>query len=229
MVHPAVHRDHHQRAGEAGEDDGEAAEEMHARRETAPSVRVDADEDRLEEEREALDREAEPEHAAERAGERGPQQPHLEAEDRAGDDAGREQRGHDLRPPPRDRAVNGIAGAEVPPLEVEHERRERDAEADERDVHRERERLHLPGLVEVLLRRGCERRHDVVSITRATALGWASIERCPASGISTKRACMSAAVRLPAPTESTVSRLPQATTAGTDTLAMVAAETPWMP
>ena len=40
----------------------------------------------------AFDREAEPEHAAEGAGEVRPEQPQLEAEDRASDDAGREQR-----------------------------------------------------------------------------------------------------------------------------------------
>ena len=85
VVHPAVDRDHHQRAGEAGDHDRDAAQEVRARREPVPAVDVDPDEDRLEEEREALDREAEPEHAAERRGEVRPQQAHLEAEDRAGD------------------------------------------------------------------------------------------------------------------------------------------------
>ena len=65
MVHPAVDGDHHQRAGEAGEHDRDAAREVRARREAVPAVDVDADEDRLDEEREALDREAEAEHAAE--------------------------------------------------------------------------------------------------------------------------------------------------------------------
>ncbi len=45
-----------------------------------------------------------------------PQQPHLEAEDRAGDHADGEQRGHDPRPAPRERAVELVAGAQVQPL-----------------------------------------------------------------------------------------------------------------
>src|SRR6185437_8050819 len=89
MVHPPVDRDHRQRAGETGDRDRDAAREMRARRETVPAVDVDPDEDRLHEEGEALDREAKPEHASEGPGETGPEETHLEAENRAGDDAGR--------------------------------------------------------------------------------------------------------------------------------------------
>ena len=103
--------------------------EVRARRQPVPAVDVDPDEDRLEEEREALDREAEAEHAAERGGEVRPQQPHLEAEDRAGDHADGEQRDHHPRPAPRERAVQRVAGAQVQPLDEQHHRRERDPEA----------------------------------------------------------------------------------------------------
>ena len=61
--------------------------EVRPRREAIPAVDVDADEDRFHEEGEAFDREAEPEDAAEGAGEVRPEQPHLEAEDRPGHDA----------------------------------------------------------------------------------------------------------------------------------------------
>jgi len=48
---------------------------VRARRQAVPAIDVDADEDRLEKEGEALDREAEAEHAAEGGGELRPQQP----------------------------------------------------------------------------------------------------------------------------------------------------------
>jgi hypothetical protein len=92
-----------------------------------------------------------PEDAPERGGERGPQQAHLEAEDRAGDHPDGEQRDHDPRPAARDRAVGLVAGALVQPLHEQHHRREGDAEAHERDVHGEGQRLHLARFEQVLL------------------------------------------------------------------------------
>ena len=149
VVHPAVDGDHHQRAGDAGDHDDDAARQVLARRDPVPRVDVDRDEDRLEEEREALEREAEPEDVPERRHELRPQQPELEAEDRAGHDPDREQRDHHLRPAHRERPVERVARAQVERLDEEHERRERDPEADERDVHGERQRLHLPRLEQV--------------------------------------------------------------------------------
>jgi hypothetical protein len=67
--------------------------------------------------------------------ERRPQQPHLEAEDRAGDHSDGEQRRHHPRPAARQRPVELIAGAQEQPLGVEHHRRERDPEAHQRNVH----------------------------------------------------------------------------------------------
>ena len=84
-------------------------------------------------------------------GEGRPEQAHLEAEDRPGDDADGEQRHHHLRPAPRQRPVELIARAQIEPLDEQHQRRECDPEADERDVHRERQRLHLPRLQQVVL------------------------------------------------------------------------------
>src|SRR5918996_5221766 len=54
----------------------------------------------------------------------------------------------------RESASSSAAAAE--PLHPQNERRERDAEAHERDVHRERQRLHLPRLEQVLLLHGTE-------------------------------------------------------------------------
>ena len=151
MVHPGVHGDHHQRAAEAGEHDRDPAREVQPPGQPIPAVDVDADEDRLHEEREALDREAEPEDSAEGRGEVRPQQPHLEAEDRARDHADGEQRQHHLRPAPCERAIELIAGAPVEPLDEQDHRRERDPEADERYVDRKRQRLHLTRLEQVAL------------------------------------------------------------------------------
>jgi len=51
---------------------------------------VDADEDRLDEERESLDREAQAEHRTKRRHEVRPQEAHLKAQDRASDHSDRE-------------------------------------------------------------------------------------------------------------------------------------------
>ena len=48
-----------------GDHDRDAGQEVRARRQPVPAVDVDRDEDRLDEEREALEREAEPEDVAE--------------------------------------------------------------------------------------------------------------------------------------------------------------------
>src|SRR5690606_31998115 len=50
-----------------------------------------------------------------------------------------------------DHLVERVAGADVEAFHVEDHRGEGDAEAHERDVHGERERLHLPGLEQVRL------------------------------------------------------------------------------
>jgi hypothetical protein len=158
VVHPGVHRDHHQRAGEAGDHDRDTSQEMRPWRDAIPAVDVDGDEDRLDEERECLEREAESKDLTKRGHEVRPKQPELEAQDRAGDDPDREQGEHHFRPALRDRAVDRVAASEPQPFEHEHEGREGDAEADDRDVNGERERLHLPRLEQVLLVDGRERR-----------------------------------------------------------------------
>src|SRR2546425_7390530 len=58
-----------------------------------------------------FEHEAQPEHVAEGGHETRPLQAELEAEDRTRDDADREQREHHLRPAPRERAEERVAGA----------------------------------------------------------------------------------------------------------------------
>ena len=145
-LHPRVHRQHHERAGDPREGDRHAAQQVQSRREPIPAVDVDRDEDRLDEERDGLEREPQAEHVPERGHEARPQQPHLEAEDRPGHHAHREQGEHRLRPALGELAVHRVARAQVQPLDQEDERGKGDPEADERDVHREGERLHLAGL-----------------------------------------------------------------------------------
>ena len=56
---------------------------------------------------------------------------------------------------------SGVAAPAAEPLHPQHQHRERDAEADERDVHRERQRLHLPRLEQVVLLDRAERLRDL--------------------------------------------------------------------
>ena len=76
---------------------------------------------------------------------------------------------HHPRPAPRERPVELVARAQVEPLDEQHHRRERDPEADERDVHGERERLHLARLREVFLLRRRERGRDSCELTHLGA------------------------------------------------------------
>jgi hypothetical protein len=110
VVHPGVDGDDEERAGDAGDRDREAGQEVRSRREPVPAVGVDA-----------------------------------------GDDAHGEQREHDPRPAPGERAVERVAGSQVPVFGDENQNRERDAEAHQRDVRGERECLHLPRFEQVVL------------------------------------------------------------------------------
>ena len=81
-----------------GDADRHAAPEVHLRRQPVPAVEVDADEDRLGEEREALDRERQAHDVAVGGHPPRPEDPELERQDRARDRADREQHREHLRP-----------------------------------------------------------------------------------------------------------------------------------
>ena len=72
--------------------------------------------------------------------------PNSKRQDRAGHDADREQHHRHLRPALGERLVGRVAGAQVEPLDEQEHRRERDPEAHDRDVHGQRQRLHLARL-----------------------------------------------------------------------------------
>jgi hypothetical protein len=61
----------------------------------------------------------------------------------------------------RDRPTQRVAGALPPPLHEQHYQREGDAEAHQRDVNGERQRLHLPRPEQVILRDRTQRRRAV--------------------------------------------------------------------
>src|SRR6266487_640611 len=84
MVHPTVHGDDEQRARKARNHHRNARQQVRTRREPIPAVDVDGNEDRLDEEREALGRKSDPEDITEGGHERRPQQAHLERQHRAG-------------------------------------------------------------------------------------------------------------------------------------------------
>jgi hypothetical protein len=151
MVHPGVDRDDEERAGDAGHRDRDAGQEVRPGAQPVPAVGVDPDKDGLKEEGEALQREAEPEHVAEVLHPHWPQQSELERQDRAGDDAHREEGEHDPRPAPGERAVERVAGVQVAVFGDEDKNWERDAEADKRYVHGQREGLHLSRFEQVVL------------------------------------------------------------------------------
>ena len=132
-----------------GDHDRDPDPEVRARRKPVPAVDVDRDEDRLGEERDALEREGEPEDVAEVRHELRPQQPELEREDRPGDDPDREQDQHHLRPALRERPVGRdrrCAGRDPRRRAPSRERRSRSRPA---GCGREGERLHLARLQQV--------------------------------------------------------------------------------
>ena len=111
--------------------------------------------------RHALQREREAEHVAVGGHELGPQEPELERQNRPGHDAHGEQRDHRLRPAACKHQQERVAATAPEPLHPQHQCREGHAEADERDVHRERQRLHLARLQQVLLVDRAERLGDM--------------------------------------------------------------------
>ena len=155
---------------------GMPGEEVRPARQPVPAVDVDGDEDRLEEERDALQAERDAVDLAEGGAEVGPQEPELERQDRAGDDADGEEGERHLRPALRERLEVRLARAQVEPVDEQDHRREGDPEAHDRDVHRERERLH-PARLEGVGRRlvaedardllGSRRQHPEVEHSRS--------------------------------------------------------------
>jgi hypothetical protein len=132
-VHPGVDGDDAVAAEDAGGHHRREHPQVQAGRKPVPAVEVDAQEDRFGEERQALERERQPEDIAEAAHQSRPQQPHLEAEHRAGDGADGEQHGGHLRPALR-QSQRGLVPAQAATVHHEDHRRKGDAEGGQDDV-----------------------------------------------------------------------------------------------
>ena len=117
-----------------------------------PPEDVDRDEDRLEEEEDALDREQHAEYLAKASCERRPKKPEFEREDGPRDGADRERHRHRLRPPLRELQRVRILVAQAAVVRDQHQRRQRNAERRQDDVEPQRER-HLASR---RLKRRCE-------------------------------------------------------------------------
>ncbi len=157
LVHPGVGRDHREGAADPGDEHRHARPEVGPGREPLPSVDVDREEDRLEEEEEPLDPEGDAEGGAEAFHEVRPEQAELEGEDGAGDGADGEGDRHRLRPAlgQLQRVVVFLLQPDV--VGDEDRRRQRHPERREHDVEGQRERHLLARGEQVGRRRRCQR------------------------------------------------------------------------
>ena len=142
FVHPGIGSNDGCRATDTGDHYGYTGPKVWPRREPAPSVDVDGDEDRLEEEEQPFDREGNAVRAAEATHEPWPQEAELEREHRAGDRAHCERHRHVLRPTPREEQRVGLVVLDPPVVRDQRHECPRHAERNENDVYGERER-HL--------------------------------------------------------------------------------------
>jgi hypothetical protein len=141
-VHPRVRRDDEERRCETADDEREATEEVGAWCEAIPAVEVERQEDRLDEEGEALEAERHADDAAGEFHEPRPEQPELEREHRAGDGADAEGHREGLRPGAGELAVDVVLRAQPEAFGDHEQDGHADAEHREADVERER-RAHL--------------------------------------------------------------------------------------
>ena len=158
-VHPGVYSDDAVGADDASGSHRQQRAQVGARRQTSPTVEVDAEEDGFDEEGDALDRERQAEDVAEATHQPRPQQAHLEAEHGARHGTDGEEHGGDLRPALGETKGDRVVvpdGATV--HHVDH-RREGDAKAGEDDVPTERQRHLLAGRRQPRRRPRCDRQH----------------------------------------------------------------------
>ncbi|MEZ5250127.1 MAG: hypothetical protein R2713_13230 [Ilumatobacteraceae bacterium] len=152
-VHPGVHRQDAEGADDTGEADRDEGGEVDPWRQPIPAVQVDAEEDRLDEERNALQGEGQADHVAVPAHEPGPQHAHLEAEDRARHGTDGEQHGRRLGPPLGQAERDVVVLADAATMQHPDHHGQRHAERGEHDVRAEREG-HLPTRREQCVRFG---------------------------------------------------------------------------
>lgn len=148
-VHPRIRDDDEDPRRGAAHGDKHAREQMRARRHSLPTVQVDAEEDRLGEKGESLERERHPDDGTRQFHEARPEQAELEGKDRPRDGADGEQNRGAARPPLGELQIDGIAGALPAALREHHEHRHGDPDDGKNDVKRERHRHLGPGGEEV--------------------------------------------------------------------------------
>ena len=134
LVHPGVGRHHEPGRGHAGHHDRDAGQEVDPGGEAIPPVEVEPDEDRLDEEGDALHREGQADDLAEAAHEPGPEDAEFERQDRARHRPDGEEDAERLGPGPGQSRVDRIAGAEKPPFGQQDDQRKADPEARQDDV-----------------------------------------------------------------------------------------------
>ena len=166
IVHPAVHGDHEEGPGDAGDDDREPAENVHARRQPIPAVDVDRDMKMASRKNEKPSRpKATPNTSPNVAMNSGHSSP--SSKDRivpvTTPIANRISIG--VRPALGQRLVERVSRPQPQSLEEDHHRREGDAETDKRDVHGQRQRLHLSGLERYSCSTGPPRMPSTISRT----------------------------------------------------------------
>jgi hypothetical protein len=137
-VHPGIHADHAERADDACAAHRDQHQHVPSRWHPAPTVEVDADEDRLDEERYPLESERQSKNVTEPAHQPGPQQAHLKAEDGAGHSTDGEQDCRDLRPTPSEPEGDRIIPSYPAAMHDVDHRGERHAEAGQDDMPSER-------------------------------------------------------------------------------------------
>ena len=141
-VHPRIHEHDEERGRGPAHCHDHARRQVGATRDTLPPVQVHAEEDRLEKEGEALERERNPDDRPGEPHETGPQQAELEREHRSRDRTDREEDGRSLRPPVRQLQEHAVASAVPTPFRDHHHQRHRDADLRKDDVEAQRQR-HL--------------------------------------------------------------------------------------
>ena len=121
VLHPGVDGQHHDRGHGAADRHRDAAPPVLPRRQPIPAVEIQAEEDRLDEERVALEREGRPDQRPGEGHEARPEQAQLErqrrARHRADGEGDRGELGPDVRQPPRVR----VLVADPPPLGDQHQ------------------------------------------------------------------------------------------------------------
>ncbi len=115
-----------------------------------PSVQIDGDEDRFEEERPGLDPETDPEDITPPAHHPRPEQTEFEGEHRAGDDTHGELDRHDRRPAPRQQKGCRVLVAQPAVVHDQGDQGEGNAQGDQDDVGRQGEGHELPGRQELV-------------------------------------------------------------------------------